>query len=168
MVLFLFVVMMLDVNFDQLREGVQRFAPVGAAVGAVLFLELAVTLGGWQLLPNTTLHLSSAAPMGVSNTAALGRVIYTDYIFLFQVAGLILLVAMMGAIVLTHRVRPGASKRQDIARQEARMVADTLQTMRISVGSGAPTAGFLRPLPAPMQPAEADDMKPTHAHPGEH
>lgn len=167
-VLFLFVVMMLDVNFDQLREGVQRYAPVGAAIGAVLFLELAVTLGGWQLLPNATLHLSSAAPMGVSNTAALGRVIYTDYVFLFQVAGLILLVAMMGAIVLTHRVRPGASKRQDVARQESRMVADTLQTMTISIGSGAPKTSFLRPLPPPMQPALADESKPTHAHPGEH
>ncbi len=167
-VLFLFVVMMLDVNFDQLREGVQRYAPVGAAVGAVLFLELAVTLGGWKLVPNATLHLASAAPMGVSNTAALGRVIYTDYVFLFQVAGLILLVAMMGAIVLTHRVRPGASKRQNIARQEARMVADTLQMLTVSIGSGAPKASFFRPLPAPMKPAEADELKPTHAHPGEH
>ena len=167
-VLFLFVVMMLDVNFDQLREGVQRYAPVGAAVGAVLFLELAVTLGGWQLVPNATLQLSSAAPMGVSNTAALGRVIYTDYVFLFQLAGLILLVSMMGAIVLTHRVRPGASKRQDISRQEARTVGSTLEFMKVSVGAGVPKASFLRPLPAATNSAEADELKPTHAHPGEH
>ena len=72
-VLFLFVVMMLDVNFDQLREGLQRYAPVGAAVGAVLFLELMVTVGGWQFLPNATLQLSSATPIGVANTTALGQ-----------------------------------------------------------------------------------------------
>ena len=167
-VLFLFVVMMLDVNFDQLREGFQRYAPIGAAVGAVLFLELAVTLGGWQFVPTATLHLSSAAPLGMSNTAALGRVIYTDYVFLFQLAGLILLVAMMGAIVLTHRERPGASKRQNVARQEARTVAGTLQFMSVSIGSAAPKAGFLRPLPQTLAPADADEMKPTHAHPGEH
>ncbi len=167
-VLFLFVVMMLDVNFDQLREGFQRYAPIGAAVGAVLFLELAVTLGGWQFVPNGALHLASAAPLGVSNTAALGRVIYTDYVFLFQVAGLILLVAMMGAIVLTHRVRPGASRRQNIARQEARTVAGTLQFINISLGAVAPKAGFLRPMPDPVAPAEIDELKPSHAHPGEH
>jgi NADH-quinone oxidoreductase subunit J len=114
-VLFLFVVMMLDVNFDQLREGVQRYAPIGAAVGAVLFLEVIVTVAGLQFVPNTALHLASATPVGVSNTVALGRLIYTNYIFLFQVSGLILLVAMIGAIVLTHRERPGASRRQNIA-----------------------------------------------------
>ena len=167
-VLFLFVVMMLDVNFDQLREGFQRYAPIGAAVGAVLLLELAVTLGGWQFVPAATLHLSSAAPLGMSNTAALGRVIYTDYIFLFQVAGLILLVAMMGAIVLTHRVRPGASRRQNIARQEARTVAGTMQFVTVSLGAGAPQSRYLRPMPEPMAPAEAQELKPTHAHPGEH
>ncbi len=107
-VLFLFVVMMLDVNFDQLREGFQRYAPIGAAVGAVLFLELRGDGGGLQFVPNTALHLASATPAGVSNTAALGRLIYTNYVFLFQMSGLILLVAMIGAIVLTHRERAGA------------------------------------------------------------
>ena len=94
----------------------QRYAPIGAAVGAVLFLELIVTVAGWQFVPNMTVHLASAIPAGITNTTALGRVIYTDYIFLFQAAGLILLVAMIGAIVLTHRDRGGTSRRQNIAR----------------------------------------------------
>ena len=148
-VLFLFVVMMLDVNFDQLREGFQRYAPVGAAVGIVLFLELIVTLGGYQLVPGATLHLASAAPPNVSNTAALGRVIYTDYIFLFQSAGLILLVAMIGAIVLTHRER-GTSLRQSIARQQGRTVGSTLEMMTIGLRAGTDVTGIIRPHPAPV------------------
>ena len=167
-VLFLFVVMMLDVNFDQLREGVQRYAPIGAAVGAVLFLELIVTVAGWQFVPNVALHLASATPAGISNTTALGRLIYTDYIFLFQVAGLILLVAMIGAIVLTHRERGGASRRQDIGKQQSRTVAETLEMMTVSLGAGSRQSGILRPLPPPAAPAEEEDHKPAHAHPGEH
>ncbi len=167
-VLFLFVVMMLDVNFDQMREGVQRYAPIGAAVGAVLFLELIVTVAGWQFVPNAAVHLASMTPAGVTNTAALGRVIYTDYIFLFQVAGLILFVAMIGAIVLTHRERGGASRRQDITRQQSRTVEDTLLMMTVSLGAGSRQTGILRPLPPPAPPAQEDEHKPVHAHPGEH
>jgi NADH-quinone oxidoreductase subunit J len=167
-VLFLFVVMMLDVNFDQMREGVQRYAPVGAAIGAVLFLELIVTVAGWQFVPNMAVHLASATPVGITNTTALGRVIYTDYIFLFQAAGLILLVAMIGAIVLTHRDRGGASRRQDIGKQQSRTVAETLQMMTVSLGAGSRQSGILRPLPPPASPAEEDEHKPVHAHPGEH
>jgi NADH-quinone oxidoreductase subunit J len=167
-VLFLFVVMMLDVNFDQMREGVQRYAPIGAAIGAVLFLELIVTVAGWQFVPNMAVHLASATPAGITNTTALGRVIYTDYIFLFQAAGLILLVAMIGAIVLTHRDRGGASRRQDIGKQQSRTVAETLQMMTVSLGAGSRQSGILRPLPPPASPAEEDEHKPVHAHPGEH
>jgi NADH-quinone oxidoreductase subunit J len=168
-VLFLFVVMMLDVNFDQLREGVQRYAPIGAAVGAVLFLEVIVTVAGLQFVPNTALHLASATPVGVSNTVALGRLIYTNYIFLFQVSGLILLVAMIGAIVLTHRERPGATRKQNIARQQARSVGSTLEIMTLSLNAGTnQLGGFLRPLPDPVPDAERDEHKPEHAHPGEH
>jgi NADH-quinone oxidoreductase subunit J len=167
-VLFLFVVMMLDVNFDQMREGVQRYAPIGAAVGAVLFLELIVTVAGWQFVPNMAVHLASATPAGIANTTALGRVIYTDYIFLFQAAGLILLVAMIGAIVLTHRDRGGASRRQDIGKQQSRTVAETLEMMTVSLGAGSRQSGILRPLPPPAPPAEEDEHKPVHAHPGEH
>ena len=167
-VLFLFVVMMLDVNFDQLREGFQRYAPFGAAIGAVLFLEVVVTVAGWQFVPNATLQLASATPAGVSNTAALGHLLYTNYVFLFQAAGLILLVAMIGAIVLTHRERPGATRRQDIGRQQARNVADTLQIMTVALGAGTRQTGILRPLPPPAPAEEEQEHKPAHAHPGEH
>ena len=160
-VLFLFVVMMLDVNFDQLREGFQRYAPVGAAIGIVLFAELIVTLGGWQIMPNVTLHLATATPAGVSNTASLGRVIYTDYVFLFQSAGLILLVAMIGAIVLTHRDR-NTSLRQNITRQQGRTVRSTLEMMTISLHAGTNQTGIIRPLPP--EPVSAEPaVEQTHA-----
>ena len=173
-VLFLFVVMMLDVNFDQLREGFQRYTPIGAAIGAVLFLEVVITLTGLRFAPDAALHLVSATPAGMSNTAALGHLIYTNYIFVFQGSSLVLLVAMIGAIVLTHRDRAGASRRQDITRQQARTVGDTMQMMTLSLGAGTGvgTSGFLRPLPPPAPTQEDEDahqeQKPEHAHPGEH
>ena len=167
-VLFLFVVMMLDVNFDQLREGFQRYAPIGAAVGAVLFLEVVVSVVGWRFVPDTALHLASATPAGVANTTALGRLIYTDYVFLFQAAGLILLVAMIGAIVLTHRDRGGASLRQNIARQQARNVGETLSIMTVALRAGTRQTGILRPLPPPAPMEEEQEHKPVHARPGEH
>jgi NADH-quinone oxidoreductase subunit J len=166
-VLFLFVVMMLDVNFGQLREGFQRYAPVGAAIGVVLLGELILTVGGWHFVPDMGLHLNAATPPGVSNTAALGRLIYTDYVLLFQAAGLILLVAMIGAIVLTHRER-NASRRQNVGVQQGRKVADTLEVMTIGLGVGTGQTGIIRPKPAPA-PAEAhEDHAPAHAHPREH
>ena len=169
-VLFLFVVMMLDVNFGQLREGYQRYLPVGATVGAVLFAELVLVLGGWQFAPQaaSVLRLSST-PTGISNTQALGRLIYTDYIFLFQIAGLILMVAMIGAIVLTHRER-ATSRRQDIARQNARQVSDTLEIMPVGFRAGTDVTGIIRPKREP-EPVLADEP---HTHgvglpgPGEH
>lgn len=144
-VLFLFVVMMLDVNFGQLREGYQKYAPMGAAVGAVLFAELILALGAWRFAPDAAnvLRLTSM-PGALDNTTALGHLIYTDYIFLFQTAGLILMVAMIGAIVLTHRDRT-TTKRQNIARQNARTTADTLEIMSVVTGAGATV--FLRPKP---------------------
>lgn len=168
-VLFLFVVMMLDVNFGQLREGYQRYLPVGITVGAVLFGELLLVLGGWRFAPQaSTLRLSST-PADVTNTQALGRLIYTDYIFLFQIAGLILMVAMIGAIVLTHRERT-TSRRQNIARQNARTVADTLEIMPVRFGAGTNVTGIIRPKREP-EPVLADEP---HTHgvglpgPGEH
>ena len=168
-VLFLFVVMMLDVNFGQLREGYQRYLPVGATVGAVLFGELVLVLGGWQFAPQASALRLSSTPAGVSNTRALGRLIYTDYIFLFQIAGLILMVAMIGAIVLTHRER-ATSRRQNIARQNARQVSDTLEIMPVGFRAGTDVTGIIRPKREP-EPVLAD--KP-HTHgvglpgPGEH
>ena len=166
-VLFLFVVMMLDVNFAELRGGFQRYAPIGATVGAILFGELALVLGGWKFAPDAGAIRISSAPGEIENTRALGHLIYTDYVFLFQSAGLILMVAMIGAIVLTHRDR-GTSKRQNIAKQNARAVADTLEVM--SVTSGAGVTNFLRPKPE-SELVAADQ---SHEHgvgkpgPGEH
>jgi NADH-quinone oxidoreductase subunit J len=166
-VLFLFVVMMLDVNFSALREGFQRYAPIGATVGAILFAELALVLGGWQFAPEASVLRLSTTPGNVENTRALGRLIYTDYVFLFQVAGLILMVAMIGAIVLTHRDR-GTAKRQSIERQNARAVSDTLEIVSVTPRAGVRT--FLRPKP-PKELVTADEP---HTHgvgepgPGEH
>ena len=143
-VLFLFVVMMLDVDFVQLREGLQRYAPVGAAVWLVLLGELAAVLLGWQIAPGAALLRNSASPAGISNTMALGQVLYTDYVYLFQMAGLILLVAMMGAIVLTHRHRQGA-RRQDITVQQLRVVSETLEVLQLEPGAGVARTGIYRP-----------------------
>ena len=170
-VLFLFVVMMLDVNFGQLREGFQRYAPVGAVIGAVLFAELILVLGAWRFAPEASTLRLSTTPGGVTNTAALGRLIYTDYVFLFQTAGLILMVAMIGAIVLTHRERT-TSRKQDIDRQNARSVADTLEIMPVAYGAGTNLTGIIRPKPEPKpvlahadQPHDVGVGKPG---PGEH
>ena len=150
-VLFLFVVMMLDVDFAQLREGFQRYAPFGAVVGGILFIELLLVLGAWTLAADAGDLRLSPAPAGVSNTEALGRVIYTDYIYLFQAAGLILLVAMIGAIVLTLRDKPTMTKRQDIAAQIAR--SSVLQMAQPALGQGISREEILRPLPPPAKEA---------------
>jgi NADH-quinone oxidoreductase subunit J len=120
-VLFLFVVMMLDINTQILREGVAEYIPLGAVIGLVLLAELATVGGGWLLTPEMeAVRSSPIAPMTeVTNTEALGALIYTDYIYLFQASGLVLLVAMIGSILLTHRTRPGV-KKQKIADQLAR------------------------------------------------
>jgi NADH-quinone oxidoreductase subunit J len=157
-VLFLFVVMMLDVDFAELRGGFQRYLPVGATVGVVLFVELAAVLGGWTLAPGSVQLHMSPVPTGVSNTEAIGRVLYTDYVFLFQTAGLILLVAMIGAIVLTLRDRR-MSQHQNIQRQTERKVAETLQMMSLSLGAGTTASGgYLHPKePEPEHVEEPAD-----------
>ena len=135
-VLFLFVVMMLDINFAELREGFLQYLPVGALIGVVLLAELAMVLGGWALDPvGGGGRAGGAGPDVMTNTHALGHVLYTDYIYLFQAAGLVLLVAMIGAIVLTHRRRPGV-RRQRIADQIARRRRDTIRTVRPKIGGG--------------------------------
>jgi len=163
-VLFLFVVMMLDVDFAELRGGFQRYWLVGAAVGAVLFVELAAVLGGWKLSPGAVQLRMSPVPSGVSNTEALGRVLYTDYVFLFQTAGLILLVAMIGAIVLTLRDRK-TSRHQNIQRQTQRTVSETLEMMSVSVGAGTTqSGGHLRPKEPEPEPAEEHAEAAGHGH----
>ena len=135
-VLFLFVVMMLDINITALREGFLQYLPTGGAIGLVLLVELVLVVGGWNLSPETAAPAATPIPAGVSNTDALGQVLYTDYIYLFQTAGLILLVAMIGAIVLTHRVRAGV-KRQRIAMQVARRREEAVELRKVQPGEGA-------------------------------
>ena len=147
-VLFLFVVMMLDVNFAELRGGFQRYAPVGLTVGGFLFIELLFTVVGWEFAPGSSVVRLSTIPTNVQNTRAIGQVLYTDYAFLFQISGLILLVAMVGAIVLTHRER-NVARRQDITRQQTRLVGDTLEILTPRSGAGVRELGIYRPKPAP-------------------
>ncbi len=150
-VLFLFVVMMLDVNFAELRSGFQRYLPVGATIGAVLLIELVLVVGGWSIAPDSSALRFAPNPVGVHNTAALGRLLYTDYVFLFQAAGLVLLVAMIGAIVLTLRDRK-SSRHQIIRIQNSRTVEETLEMVRVSLGADVNTLGIYRPKVA--EPAE--------------
>jgi NADH-quinone oxidoreductase subunit J len=137
MVLFLFVVMMLDVDFAELRAGFLKILPVGAAVGLLLLIELVLILGAWVTAPNIAAQFGAPTPPTpeVSNTVALGRILYTDYVYLFQAAGLILLVAMIGAIVLTlqHRERV---KRQSISAQIARRPEDAIEIVKVKSGRG--------------------------------
>ena len=125
-VLFLFVVMMLDINFAELREGFQRYMPLGLGVGGILLTEILFVFFNREEMPENMNLVSE-----VSNTRALGRVLYTDYIYLFQVAGLILLVAMIGAITLTLRRRENVRK-QLISTQNDRTREETIQVVKVS------------------------------------
>lgn len=136
-VLFLFVVMMLNVNFANLRAGFLKYLPVGLFVAAILFIEMAV-LFGMSFSPQQELAASSMpipAAEDVTNAKAIGRVLYTDYIHLFQLAGIVLLVAMIGAIVLTHRTREGV-KKQKIAAQVSRRRSDSIAMVDVKPGQG--------------------------------
>ncbi len=136
-VLFLFVVMMLDVDFVALRQGFLQYLPVGGLVGLILLVELLLGVGAWVIAPE--LPVQAAAPIPAldqaSNVQALGSVLYTRYVFFFQVAGLVLLVAMVGAIVLTLRHKEGV-KRQDISAQVARNRASAIEVRKVETGKG--------------------------------
>ena len=136
-VLFLFVVMMLDVDFAEFRQGFLQYLPVGALVGGILLVELIAVLGGTLISPEivATAAVPIPPPDEVSNTAAIGLLLYTRYVFFFQAAGLILLVAMIGAIVLTLRHKEGV-KRQDIARQSARTPEMSVEVVHVESGRG--------------------------------
>lgn len=136
-VLFLFVVMMLDVDFAELRAGFLRYLPVGALIGVILLIELALVLGGWVITPEVSAYAQSpVAPLGnVTNTEALGRILYTKYVYFFLTAGMVLLVAMIGSIVLTLRHKEGV-KRQNIAVQVARRREDAIEIKQVETGKG--------------------------------
>lgn len=133
-VLFLFVVMMLDINFAELRRGALQYLPIGGLIGLVLLVELVMVLGAWVVAPDAAKTL--AAPAGdITNAHAIGRIIYTQYVYLFQAAGIVLLIAMIGAIVLTHRTREGVRK-QVIADQLARRAERTVEVVKVQSGKG--------------------------------
>jgi NADH-quinone oxidoreductase subunit J len=138
-VLFLFVVMMLDVNFADLRKGINAYLPFGVFLGVVLLIELVfLVFQGWVATPGVQAAPTPSAPQ-VANTRALGQLIYTHYLYVFQVAGLILLVAMVGAIVLTLRHRTGVH-RQKVAVQVGRRPGDVLSVKQVASGAGAPVS----------------------------
>ena len=136
-VLFLFVVMMLDIDFAELRQGMLQYLPVGGAIGLVLLIELILVLGGWAISPEIVGSTAAPAPplTEMTNTHAIGRILYTKYVYLFQAAGIILLIAMIGAIVLTLRHREGV-KRQVIADQVARTPETAIEIKKVKPGQG--------------------------------
>src|SRR5215510_9038428 len=105
-VLFLFVVMMLDVDFAELRQGFLQYLPIGGLVGVVFLAELLLVVGAWAIGPGIPTTITAKIPADMTNTQALGQVLYTRYVYYFQAAGVVLLVAMIGAIVLTLRHKP--------------------------------------------------------------
>jgi len=133
-VLFLFVVMMLDIDLAAMREGFLKYLPVGALIGLVLLVELFLVFGTLSV-GSAPLTPALPAPAGATNTEALGAVLYTEYFFAFQLAGIILLVAIIGAITLTLRDR-GPVKRQDIGRQVHRERPAAVQLRRVDSGKG--------------------------------
>jgi NADH-quinone oxidoreductase subunit J len=134
-VLFLFVVMMLDVDFVQLRQGMLNYLPVGGTIGLIVLVELALVVGVWSISSDALTAAAAPPPGNVTNTEALGQILYTKYVYFFEAAGLILLVAMIGAIVLTLRHKQGI-KRQDISVQVARGPATAIEVVKVKPGQG--------------------------------
>jgi len=135
LVLFLFVVMMLDVDFAELRQGFLQYLPIGVLVGVVFLAELLLVVGAWVIGPGLPQAISSPIPGNLTNTEALGRVLYTQYVYYFQASGVVLLVAMIGAIVLTLRHKPNI-KRQNISDQVARTKATAMVVRQVKSGQG--------------------------------
>jgi NADH-quinone oxidoreductase subunit J len=134
-VLFLFVVMMLDVDFTELRQGLLQYLPVGVVVGIIFLAELLLVVGAWAIGPNQPQAISAPIPSGLTNTEALGRVLYTQYVYYFQASGLVLLIAMIGAIVLTLRHKANV-KRQNVAEQVARTKETAVEVVKVQSGQG--------------------------------
>ena len=134
-VLFLFVVMMLDVDFVQLRQGMLNYLPVGGTIGLIVLVELALVAGTWAISSDALTAVAAPSSGNVTNTEALGQILYTKYVYFFEAAGLVLLVAMIGAIVLTLRHKQGI-KRQDISVQVARGPATAIEIRKVEPGQG--------------------------------
>jgi NADH-quinone oxidoreductase subunit J len=134
-VLFLFVVMMLDIDFAELKGEMAKYMPLGLLIGLVIIMQLAVAFGAWEASEGAEAARQAVAPEGVENTAALGLLLYDKYIHLFQLAGLILLVAMIGAIVLTMRHRKDI-KRQNVLQQMWRDPAKAMELKDVKPGQG--------------------------------
>jgi NADH-quinone oxidoreductase subunit J len=135
-VLFLFVVMMLDINFVELRQGFLQYLPIGALIGLILFAELFFVGLYWALAPNIASVLAAPLPVGdVTNAQALGDLLYTRYVYVFQASGVVLLIAMIGAIVLTLRAREGV-RRQDASIQVNRPRAASVEVVKVGLGKG--------------------------------
>jgi NADH-quinone oxidoreductase subunit J len=135
MVLFLFVTMMLDVDFASLRTGMLQYAPIGVVIGLILLAELLLVGGSFVLTPQLTASAVVPITEGVDNTRALGQLLYTRYVFLFMGAAAVLLVAMIGAIVLTLRHKTGV-KRQDVFKQSNRKRSDAVEVVKVKSGQG--------------------------------
>ena len=136
-VLFLFVVMMLDVDFVELRQGFLKYLPIGALIAAIFAIELGLVLGTWRLSPEALNVGRETAKTSVDamNLRALGRILYTENVYFFQLAGMVLLVAMIGAIVLTLRERTGV-RRQSIPAQNARTRSSAMDAVSVKPGQG--------------------------------
>ena len=134
-VLFLFVVMMLDIDFSELRAGFTRYLPFGLVLAAILFVEIFVVGSAWEAGGIQMTGITAPAPADVPNIEALGTLLYTRYLYVFEGAGLVLLVAMIGAIVLTHRARGGV-RQQNIAKQNRRRPDDATRMTNPPIGQG--------------------------------
>jgi len=134
-VLFLFVVMMLDVDFSELKQGTLQYLPVGMLIGGIFLAELLLVVGSWAFGPGVPQAITSPIPTTIPNTEAIGLVLYTRYVYFFQAAGMILLVAMIGAILLTlhHRERV---RRQNVGEQVARTPAASIEIVKVRSGQG--------------------------------
>ena len=134
-VLFLFVIMMLDVDFAELKQGVLQYLPFGLLVGGIVLAELLLVVGSWVIGAEVPAARAVPITTSISNTQALGLVLYTRYVYFFEAAGMILLVAMVGAIVLTlqHKVRV---RRQSIPQQNARTPATAIEVIKVRTGQG--------------------------------
>jgi NADH-quinone oxidoreductase subunit J len=134
-VLFLFVVMMLDVDFAELKQGALQYLPIGMLIGGIFLAELLLVVGAWVIGPGVPQAIASPIAAKVPNIEAIGLVLYTRYVFFFEAAGMILLIAMVGAIVLTlqHRVRV---RRQNVAEQVARTPATAMEVVKVRSGQG--------------------------------